>query len=163
MLTPKQELFCHEYLKDRNATQAYIRAGYDPDGARQNGSRLMSNDYIRVKINELIRKQINKLKIEADFVLKRLLKRAEANIADAFNLDGSLKQIHEMPEHLQYAIIKLKSGKNGTSIEMGSQLKALELLGKHLKMFTGKHEIPELENLAERIKAARKRIGISNG
>ncbi|ENG5503925.1 terminase small subunit, partial [Yersinia enterocolitica] len=41
-LTPKQELFCREYLKDLNATQAAIRAGYSEKTAQVQSSRLLS-------------------------------------------------------------------------------------------------------------------------
>lgn len=37
-LTDKQELFAREYLKDLNATQAAIRAGYSEKTARATGS-----------------------------------------------------------------------------------------------------------------------------
>lgn len=33
-LTPKQEKFCAEYIKDGNATQASLRAGYSKKTAR---------------------------------------------------------------------------------------------------------------------------------
>jgi phage terminase small subunit len=42
LMTPKRAKFVREYLKDGNATQAAIRAGYPPKGAKQQGSRLLS-------------------------------------------------------------------------------------------------------------------------
>ncbi|MFC4729104.1 terminase small subunit [Coralloluteibacterium thermophilus] len=42
-LTPKQARFVSEYLKDQNATQAAIRAGYSRGTAKQQGSRLLTN------------------------------------------------------------------------------------------------------------------------
>jgi len=42
-LSPKQQRFVAEYLKDQNATQAAIRAGYSPGTAKQQGSRLLTN------------------------------------------------------------------------------------------------------------------------
>jgi hypothetical protein len=42
-MTPKQAAFVREYLIDRNATQAAIRAGYSADTAKQQGSRLLTN------------------------------------------------------------------------------------------------------------------------
>jgi phage terminase small subunit len=46
-LTPKERLFVAEYLKDLNATQAAIRAGYS--NARAGGWRLLEagEQYIR--------------------------------------------------------------------------------------------------------------------
>lgn len=41
-LTDKQELFAREYLKDLNATQAAIRAGYSEKTARATGSENLS-------------------------------------------------------------------------------------------------------------------------
>ena len=38
-LTPKQSLFCKEYLVDLNATQAAIRAGYSEKTAKAITSR----------------------------------------------------------------------------------------------------------------------------
>jgi hypothetical protein len=40
-LTPKQRAFVLEYLKDRNATQAAIRAGYSPNTAAEQGYELL--------------------------------------------------------------------------------------------------------------------------
>ena len=42
-----------EYLKDLNATQAAIRAGYSSKSARQEGTRLLSNASISDAIAEL--------------------------------------------------------------------------------------------------------------
>ncbi len=46
-LTAKQERFVAEYLVDCNATQAAIRAGYSPETAKQQGSRLLTNADIK--------------------------------------------------------------------------------------------------------------------
>jgi phage terminase small subunit len=50
-LTDKQQAFVLQYVKDWNATQAAIRAGYATSGARQEGHRLLSNADIRAEIN----------------------------------------------------------------------------------------------------------------
>lgn len=42
-LTDKQQRFVAEYLVDRNATQAAMRAGYSEKTAQQQGSRLLLN------------------------------------------------------------------------------------------------------------------------
>lgn len=49
----KHERFCQEYLKDLNATQAAIRAGYSTKQANSTGSRLYANVNIRARITEL--------------------------------------------------------------------------------------------------------------
>ena len=46
-MTPRQNQFVLEYALSRNATSAAIKAGYSPRTARQTGSDLLSNPYIR--------------------------------------------------------------------------------------------------------------------
>ena len=41
-LTDKQQVFCKEYVKDFNASAAYVRAGYSPNGANVNSSLLIA-------------------------------------------------------------------------------------------------------------------------
>ena len=57
-LTPKQERFCEEFLKDRNATQAAIRAGYSKKTAGSIGDENLKKPEIRQKI-ESSEKQIS--------------------------------------------------------------------------------------------------------
>ena len=52
-LTAQQRLFVAEYLKDNNATQAAIRAGYSKKTAQEQSSRLLSN----VKVAQVIAQQ----------------------------------------------------------------------------------------------------------
>lgn len=49
----RHEKFCHEYIKDMNATQAAIRTGYSEKTAKMQGSRLMTNDDIKERVKEL--------------------------------------------------------------------------------------------------------------
>ena len=49
----RHEKFCHEYIKDMNATQAAIRTGYSKNTANRIGSRLLSNVDIKSRVSEL--------------------------------------------------------------------------------------------------------------
>jgi len=108
-LTSQQERFCHEYLKDRNGTQAAIRARYSRKTAQEQASRLLSNVMIKARVNELIAAQINRLKLSSDLVIKELLKHATIDIADAYDENGELKDIQDMPEPLRKAIIAIET------------------------------------------------------
>lgn len=57
-MTDKQRLFITEYLKDLNATQAAIRAGYAESGAREEGRRLLTNADIQKAIQQQIEELI---------------------------------------------------------------------------------------------------------
>lgn len=50
-LSDKQAAFAREYLVDRNATQAAIRAGYSAATAKQQGARLLTNVDVRAAVN----------------------------------------------------------------------------------------------------------------
>ena len=56
-LTAKQKRFCEEYLKDLNATQAAIRAGYSEKTAEQAASRMLRI----VKVQEYLQQFQNKI------------------------------------------------------------------------------------------------------
>lgn len=125
---------------------------------------------IKAKINELIKEQLDNLKIEVGYVLRELKNSASINIADAYTENGKLKDLQDMPEALQKSICEVETeelfegvGKDREQIgltkkiKIEGRLKALTLLGKHLKMFTDVHQIPGIENLAEQIIAAQKR------
>lgn len=60
-LTPKQKAFCEHYAGNGgNATQAAIDAGYSEDGARVEGSRLLTNANVLEYIRELSAPSENK-------------------------------------------------------------------------------------------------------
>lgn len=50
-LSDKQAAFAREYVVDRNATQAAIRAGYSAATAKQQGARLLTNVDVRAAVN----------------------------------------------------------------------------------------------------------------
>lgn len=51
-MKPKQRKFAREYLKDHNATKAYIRAGYSKAGAGTGGNRLLQNREVTAFIQQ---------------------------------------------------------------------------------------------------------------
>ena len=55
-LTPKQQRFVEEYIKDLNGTQAAIRAGYSPKTANEQAVRLLANVSIKTAIDSELEK-----------------------------------------------------------------------------------------------------------
>lgn len=58
-MTPKQEMFCNEYLVDLNATQAAIRAGYSAKTAMEQGYQLRQKPSVHQRIEELKKERQN--------------------------------------------------------------------------------------------------------
>lgn len=71
-MTPKQTRFVEEYLIDLNATQAYIRAGYSPNGAKQSAARMLTNADIRDAITEKQQEVAERAGLSVDWVVERL-------------------------------------------------------------------------------------------
>lgn len=137
----KHELFCQEYLIDLNATQAYIRAGYRPKAADVCASRLLANARVRARVDELLAIRSSRTGINQDRVVRELARIAFldptelANINNATVLSSASKD-----DRAAIASVKVKSGEDFTEreIRFADKLKALELLGKHLGMYTDK-------------------------
>lgn len=111
-LTPKQKKFIKEYSKDLNATQAAKRAGYSPKTAQEIGSENLSKPIIKEAINKDLDKTLEKLGIDAEYILggiKKTIERCEIEdkhdagaILKGFELLGkyrSLKMWTDKVEH----------------------------------------------------------------
>jgi len=77
-LTEKQKRFCEEYLIDFNATQAALRAGYSQKTAYSIGDENLRKPEIQSEIQFLIKKRSERTGINADSVIKELVKIAFA-------------------------------------------------------------------------------------
>ena len=93
-LPEKQRLFVHEYMADLNATAAAIRANYSERTARQQASRLLSNVNIQNAIAELKSGRNERLNIDADYVLRRLLEVDQLDVVDILDSSGAIKQVN---------------------------------------------------------------------
>lgn len=97
VLTPQQKLFAIEYLRDLNATAAAIRAGYSAKSAQHLGYQLLQIPLVREAIDKEMLDRARRIKRDADGLLQRLWDEADADIADLYHDDGSLKPVREWP------------------------------------------------------------------
>lgn len=118
ILTPKQRLFVVEYLKDLNATQAAIRAGYSEKTARSQGQRLLTNVDIAAAIKKAIDERAEKIQIDAEWVLRQAVALHHHCVNRPVLRDG---------EH-----VKDKEGNPLYRVNVAGAARALELIGKHV-------------------------------
>ena len=148
ILTPKQKRFIDEYLVDLNASQAAIRAGFSPRTSRFIGYRLLTMPQIKEAIGEAQGNLSRRTAVTQERVIAELAAIAFSNIGDVISWgpDGvSVKRADELSPEILSAIADIsKSGvREGgmVRVRLYDKLKALELLGKHLGLFTEKVEV----------------------
>ena len=151
-MTPKQEMFVKEYLVDLNATQAAIRAGYSEKTAGQIGEQNLKKLEIASEIQKEMDKRSQKTEITSEMVIKEIAKLAFGDIRKLFDADGRLLPVSILPADIAAAVSSIKvvtsriPGTDPVEVEHTSEIKfwdkrgSLELLGKHLKLFTDKVE-----------------------
>lgn len=146
-LTDKQQRFVDEYLIDLNATQAAIRAGYSAKTADQQGSRMLANVKIKQAVAEKQAQRSKRTGVNQDRVVLELAKVAFAKMTDIVDSKGRIKEDASPDDLACIESIKYKESDNeyGGSVErevkIASKLKALELLGKHLGMWSDKFNV----------------------
>jgi phage terminase small subunit len=87
MMNEKQKRFCIEYVKDLNATQAYIRAGYSQSGAGQSGERLLKNAEISNEVKALQQEMREKNKVSVDTIVTEFMAdREKAREQGSYNV-----------------------------------------------------------------------------
>lgn len=139
-LNQRQELFCREYIKDLNGTQAAIRAGYSPKTADRMAYELLKKPEIQAFVLQSKAERVEEVKIDANYVLKRLIEIDEMDVADILDDGGDFLPIRKWPKTwrttlsgLDIAIIN--SGDTEAiikKIKWPDKVKNLELLGKHI-------------------------------
>ncbi|MCC7196847.1 terminase small subunit [Candidatus Peregrinibacteria bacterium] len=114
----RQKLFVKEFLIDFNARRAAIAAGYSQKTADKNSKQILGNIGIHNAIIKALEERVIKLEIKQEDVLNGLItiyrrSMQEVEVTDTFGRSTGIWEF---------------DAKNA--------LKALELLGKHLGMFS---------------------------
>lgn len=173
-LTPKQMRFVDEYLVDLNATQAAIRAGYSTKTAHVTGPENLGKPRIAEEISRRQKDLQRRTEVTQDRVVKELARIAFANIADYIHVetqtrtkdDGTevtyqivmFNETQELSADQRAALAVVKQSVNGFELKLHDKIKALELLGRHIGMFTDKLEVKGAIDIASVLAAARGRV-----
>lgn len=82
-LSAKQQAFINEYVVDKNATQAAIRAGYSEKTAKSQWQRLLTN----VDLKQWIDKKLNKLAIKTELNAEAVIRWLHLNATTAYEAE----------------------------------------------------------------------------
>lgn len=137
-LTLREALFARLYIINRgNARKAAEDAGYTGKYLRSNASHLLDNPRVAAVIQREGLRLVQKLEVKAERVLQELCKIAFADIRTMFRPDGTLIPISVMDADAAANISSIVVRKGGVRVRFHSKLKALDLLGQHLKLWDG--------------------------
>lgn len=121
----KHEKFCNEYIKDMNATQAAIRAGYSEKTAGAQASKLLKIVNIKIRVAELREAYLDENIMTAkqvEYELTRIalgLSNEKQVVIEGTREGGSEARIIDKPP------------------DEKSRLKALELMAKRHRILSG--------------------------
>lgn len=147
-INEQQDMFCREFIIDLCAKNAAIRAGYSPFTAEKIGYRL--HKQFQWRIDELMARRIMRTDIDSDWVIRELVDVVRSSKEGTPVLDIRGKKVTTYLENDEVAAVYQFNAKGATG--------ALELLGKHLGMFTEKVEFTGNIGIADALKAARERV-----
>uniref|UniRef100_A0A3B0LXG7 Terminase small subunit n=1 Tax=Arsenophonus endosymbiont of Trialeurodes vaporariorum TaxID=235567 RepID=A0A3B0LXG7_9GAMM len=141
-LIDKQEAFCREYLIDLNATQAAIRAGYSEKTAKDIACQNLAKLNIQKRIQTLMEERKNRIEVNADYVLKRLVDIDQMDVLDIITESGDLRPIKDWPKvwRTTFSVFDIAAIRvDGAEallkkIKWPDKIKNLELLGKHFSV-----------------------------
>lgn len=180
-LTEKQRLFCLYYVKSFNATQSAIKAGYAPESAHVEGSRLLRHAKVSKEIKQIKQDMTQGIFIDAMDVLQKWVKIAFTDVTDYLTFGqkevevmgafGPIKDedgnvITRMVNYVELnesnmidgtLISEVKQGRDGMSVKLADKMKALEKLSLYFDLFPDKfkREIEEEKLKLAQIKAAK--------
>ncbi|AVZ04260.1 terminase small subunit [Acinetobacter pittii] len=154
-----------EYLIDLNATQAAIRAGYSEKTANEIGAENLAKPSIAKAIQDALKERSERVQIDADYVLKRLVEIDQMDVLDIMDDDGNVKPLRDWPKIWRQYIsnietISMDDGEGWLKkIKWPDKVKNLELLGKHISVgafkdkveHSGKFEIQSISDLMDEL------------
>lgn len=165
-LNEKQNLFCIYFVKCFNATKAYQKAyGVSHRVAKSNAYRLMDNDGIKNRIQELKKEKLNQEFLSEADIFQKYIDIAFADITDyvefgqervpVLTMHGPVKiksketgeeellmqtistvKLKESEEVDGSIITEVKQGKDGISVKLADRMKALQWLTDHMDFAT---------------------------
>jgi phage terminase small subunit len=147
-LTDKQRRFSDEYLIDLNATQAAIRAGYSAKTAEWIGPQLLTKPHVAAAVLEMKQNREARTSITQDRVLREISRIAFGDTRrvmswgpDGVRLIDSATLTDDEAAMVSEASASTSVNGGSIKLKLNDRMKALELLGRHLALFTDNHAV----------------------
>jgi phage terminase small subunit len=142
-LTPKQERFVSEYLKDLNGSAAAVRTGYSPKTADRQAYALLRKPEVSKIVAAAEKQRLEDNKVSATRVIEENRRIGFNDPRRFIGADGNLKPIREWTDEMAAAVSKIEVVKKNAAAGDGhtdtvvklwfwNKNAALELLFRHL-------------------------------
>ena len=159
-LPPRHRKFADEYLISKNATAAYLAAGYkckSPEIAAASASRLLTTAKVSAYLAEKARVVGEKAELDATEVLNEARRLATSDFRKLFDPDGNMKPIAEIDDDTAACVASVEvdelfDGRGEKRVMIGYTKKiklwdknaALDKLMRHLALYKdpGSKEVP---------------------
>ena len=146
-LTERERIFVDVFIDTCNATKAAEAVGYEGTIAAGIGMEWRRMPHIQEAMADVETQRKAKCQVSSDFVLEKLIDIARTDITQFFDdnnesADIRPKRLKDMPKTGQSMTVKRSlNGETSISIKTADRMRALELLGKHLGMYTENQKI----------------------
>jgi len=152
-LNPRQKAFVAQYLLDRNATQAAIRAGYSQRSARQTGCDLLTVPAVAAQIAALEAEALHSAGLSLAQTLTTLRRCLVFDARKLYHDDGTPKALSELDDDTAACIEGIESRdewgiRDGERVVTGrvhkykiaGRIRAVELAMRHFGAFAKENE-----------------------
>ena len=138
----RHELFSQALAKGMSSDEAYRTAGYAPN--RGNAATLKAKQSIQRRVVELQCHIAEKTTVDAAWLLDRLAEEANADVADLFGPDGTLRPVTEWPAIWRKGLVSgmdVDEFGRVVKVRLSDRIKRLELIGKHVSVQAFKEQL----------------------
>jgi phage terminase small subunit len=146
-LTPKQERFVSEYLKDLNGAAAAVRTGYSLRTADRQAYALLRKPEIQTFVAAVEKQRLEANKVSATRVIEESRRIGFNDPRRFFDANGNMKPITDWTEEMATAVSRIEVVRKNAAAGDGhvdtvvklwfwNKNAALELLSKHLGLLT---------------------------
>lgn len=167
-LNARQRRFVAEYLKDRNATQAAIRAGYKAANADVVGPRLLGHVGIASAIDAGETRLLAKAELTAASTLEAIRRQVDGDVRHLFDEHGNLRPIASLSAEdaaliagFEVIVKNAAAGDGHTDtvhkVKLKDQSRYVEMAAKHFSLLTEKVELHVTVELLSRLDIGRQR------
>lgn len=148
LMEPKQILFCLEFIKTFNGTQAAKNAKYSPKTAGQIAAENLKKPVIQAYLAKVRDTMFQEVKVDGTKVLQQIARLGFSDVRNLFDENGTLKDVRKLGDDIAAAVqsIEIERRTEGRGeeketyfvhkIRMVDKKGPLEMLARHLQLFT---------------------------